>query len=263
MKLPLYQIDAFTDRAFGGNPAAICPLGEWLDDDTMQKMALENNLSETAFFVGGEGRYDLRWFTPAHEVDLCGHATLASAHVVFNRLEPGSDKVVFSTKSGDLMVTRQGDLMEMNFPSRPPSPVASYGGLLEALGGNPGEVMAARDYMVTYETADDVRALAPDMAGLASLDKFAIIVTAPGDGTAEAPDFVSRFFAPAGGIPEDPVTGSAHCTLIPYWSKRLGKSELTAHQISPRGGVLHCRDEGDRVTIAGNAVEVLAGEFFL
>jgi PhzF family phenazine biosynthesis protein len=259
MRIPLYQIDAFADRAFAGNPAAVCPLETWLDDATMQNMALENNLSETAFFVGGEGRYKLRWFTPESEVDLCGHATLASSHVIFKHLEPSQDKLVFSTKSGDLVVKRNGDQIEMDFPSRPPEAMATNQALLDALGGNPVAAMLSRDYMVVYETEAEVAALAPDMAALAKLEKWATIVTAPGDNC----DFVSRFFAPGHGVDEDPVTGSAHCTLIPYWAEHLGKTEMSARQISARGGDLACRLEGDRVTIAGTAHEVLIGEFLL
>ncbi|MBT3789872.1 MAG: PhzF family phenazine biosynthesis protein [Alphaproteobacteria bacterium] len=259
MRIPLYQIDAFADRPFSGNPAAVCPLDSWLDDDVMQNMAMENNLSETAFFVGADGKYDLRWFTPASEVDLCGHATLASAHVVFNRLETTQDKIVFSTKSGDLVVTRQGDLIEMDFPARAPEAMKENPALLAALGGNPTSAQVSRDFFVTYETEAEVAALTPDMAALASLENWAIIVTAPGDHC----DFVSRFFAPGHGIDEDPVTGSAHCTLIPYWSDRLGKDQMIARQISARGGELHCRNQGDRVAIAGRAHEVLVGEFLL
>jgi PhzF family phenazine biosynthesis protein len=259
MKIPLYQIDAFADQPFTGNPAAICPLQTWLDDATMQNMAMENNLSETAFFVGGDGKYDLRWFTPGSEVDLCGHATLASSHVIFNRLEPTQDKLTFSTKSGDLVVTRQGELMEMNFPSRPPEAMETNAVLMQALGGNPVAALQSRDYFVVYETEAEVAALTPDFGAMAGLDKWATIVTAPGDTC----DFVSRFFAPGEGIDEDPVTGSAHCTLIPYWADRLGKSEMLARQISARGGELHCRLEGDRVAIAGKAREVLVGEFLL
>lgn len=261
MKIPLYQIDAFADQPFKGNPAAVCPLDEWLDDDTMQAMALENNLSETAFFVGGAGKYDLRWFTPGKEVDLCGHATLASAHVVFNRLEPACDAITFSTRSGDLHVTKRDGLMEMDFPASPPEVVEPEAALLPALGGSPTDVLAAYQYyLVIYETAADVAALTPDFTALAKLDKWGVVVSAPGDGEV---DCASRFFAPAAGVPEDPVTGSAHCIIVPYWAERLGKKDILAHQISARGGVLHCRHEGNRVTLAGNAVEVLTGEFLL
>jgi len=263
MRIPLYQIDAFTDKPFGGNPAAICPLDSWLDDATMQNMAVENNLSETAFFVGGDGKYDLRWFTPAHEVDLCGHATLASAHVVFNRLEPAADEITFSTRSGDLFITRDGDMIEMNFPARPPTPIDHKPALLKALGGSPRASLEAGFNLIVYDTADEVRELAPNMTDLAAADPGPVIVTAPGDQGKGGPDFVSRMFAPNSGIPEDPVTGSAHCLLVPYWSERLGKTELLAHQISARLGVLYCKDQGARTSISGQAREVLVGEFLL
>lgn len=264
MRIPLYQIDAFTDKPFGGNPAAICPLDNWLDDATMQNMAIENNLSETAFFVGGDGKYELRWFTPVHEVDLCGHATLASSHVIFNRLEPSRDDITFSTRSGDLFVKRHGDTIEMNFPAQPAAPVDDNPALLAALGGKALSSLAAGFNLIVYETADEVRALRPNMTALAEADAGPVIVTAPGDGDGDgAPDFVSRMFAPNEGIPEDPVTGSAHCLLVPYWSQRLGKKKLLAHQVSARLGVLHCEDQGARVSIAGQAREVLVGEFLL
>ncbi len=264
MRIPLYQIDAFTDKPFGGNPAAVCPLETWLDDATMQNMALENNLSETAFFVGGEGKYDLRWFTPAKEVDLCGHATLATSHVIFNRLEPARDEITFSTRSGDLFVKRHGDSMEMNFPFSPAAPVETNEVLLSALGGTPETFhKAAWFHMVVYQSADDVRALRPNMQALTDYAAGPVIVTAPGDGGAADPDFVSRMFAPNEGIPEDPVTGSAHCTLVPYWSQRLGKKKLLAHQISARLGVLQCEDQGERISVGGQAREVLVGEFLL
>jgi PhzF family phenazine biosynthesis protein len=259
MRIPLYQIDAFADQPFAGNPAAICPLETWLDDVTMQNMAMENNLSETAFFVGSNGKYELRWFTPTSEVDLCGHATLASAHVIFNHLEPDQQNITFSTRSGDLVTSRRGDLIEMDFPSRPPEAAETNTALLQALGGKPEAALLSRDYFVVYGTEAEVAALEPDMKALAGLDRWATIATAPGDNC----DFVSRFFAPGHGIDEDPVTGSAHCTLVPYWADRLGRDELVARQISARGGELHCRNLGDRVAIAGQARDVLIGEFLL
>ena len=257
MRIPLYQIDAFADGPFTGNPAAVCPLETWLPDDVMQAIAAENNLSETAFFVPeGEG-YRLRWFTPATEVDLCGHATLASAFVVFHRLQPERIRVTFETQqAGRLTVTRDGDLLALDFPSRPPEPCAMSEPLAAALGRRPTTLLAARDYLAVYESTDDVAALAPDFAALATLDRFAVIATAPGRGGI---DFVSRFFAPARGVAEDPVTGSAHCTLIPYWAKRLGKDRLEARQLSRRGGALSCAIGGDRVTIAGRALPFLDG----
>ncbi len=254
--IPLYQVDAFTSRLFGGNPAAVCPLDRWLDDATLQAIAAENNLAETAFFVPGNGRYHLRWMTPEVEVDLCGHATLAAAFVILNYLTPDRDQVAFDTQSGELIVRRHGNRLAMDFPSRPPLPVIVDEKLRRALGAEPKEILAARDYCVVYETEEQVRALAPDMALLAKVDRFAVIVTAPGNDC----DFVSRFFAPAQGIPEDPVTGSAHCTLIPYWSRRLGKKMLQARQVSRRGGELACEDRGERVSLAGEAVLYLKGE---
>jgi PhzF family phenazine biosynthesis protein len=254
--IPLYQVDAFTSRLFGGNPAAVCPMKEWLDDATMQSIAFENNLSETAFLVGGDGRYGLRWMTPEVEIDLCGHATLASAWVVFHKLEPGRTEVAFETKSGELVVRAEGTRLAMDFPARPPAAVTPCAGLVEALGAEPAAVLAARDYLVVYEREEQVRQLKPDMAGLCAVDRFAVIVTAPG---VEC-DFVSRFFAPAQGIAEDPVTGSAHCTLIPYWAERLAKQKLKAKQVSKRGGELECELLGERVKMAGEAVLYLTGE---
>lgn len=255
MQLPIYQIDAFTSRVFGGNPAAVVPLTTWLPDPVLQGIAAENNLAETAYFVAKDDHYELRWFTPKVEVDLCGHATLATAHLLFSRLTPDAQKVRFTTKSGWLAVSRDGDRLALDFPTRPPVPCAVPEGLVEALGVQPAAVLAARDYFVVLRSAEAVRALNPDMARLAALDRFAVIVTAPGDDC----DFVSRFFAPAQGIPEDPVTGSAHCTLIPYWSRRLGKISLLGRQLSERGGELFCEDLGERVAIAGHAVLYLEG----
>lgn len=259
MRLPLYQVDAFADKPFGGNPAAICPLPQWLPDATMQSIAAENNLPETAFFVREDDAYALRWFTPAVEVDLCGHATLASAHVVFSFLEPQRQSVGFHTlKAGTLTVARRGETLVMDFPSRPAVPVAPPPGLLAAVGGTPREVLRARDYLLVYGSAAEVRALAPDFAALVKIpDCWAACATAPGD---DGIDFVSRFFGPAQGINEDPATGSSHCTLTPYWAKRLGKTELKARQLSRRGGVLDCALHGDRVSIAGRAVLYLEGQ---
>jgi PhzF family phenazine biosynthesis protein len=262
MRIPLYQIDAFvTERLFSGNPAAVCPLDSWLPADVMQAIAAENNLSETAFFVPEGKGYRLRWFTPSSEVDLCGHATLASAYVVFRWLKPGTGRVDFRTeKAGGLAVTRQGELLALDFPARPPAPCADGEAVSAALGRRPRTLLAARDYLAVYDTADEILALAPDFAALAALDRFALIVTAPGTGEI---DFVSRFFAPARGVDEDPVTGSAHTTLIPYWAARLGKARLEARQLSRRGGALSCELRGDRVTIAGRAVPYLEGTIVL
>jgi PhzF family phenazine biosynthesis protein len=261
MQLPIYQVDAFTDRLFGGNPAAICPLEQWLPDAAMQAIAAENNLAETAFFVREGDGYALRWFTPEVEIDLCGHATLASAHVICEFLDRGRRDVAFRTlKAGVLTVTREGDMLAMDFPSRPGKPIASPRGLAQALGRAPKEVLAARDVMAVYESAADVAALTPDFAALKEIDYFAVIATAPG---AIGVDFVSRFFAPRQGLPEDAVTGSSHCTLTPYWAGRLGKMRLEAQQISRRGGKLTCTLKGERVIIAGNAVVYLEGRIEL
>ncbi|GAB4193109.1 MAG: PhzF family phenazine biosynthesis protein [Roseiflexaceae bacterium] len=255
MDITLYQIDAFTDRVFGGNPAAICPLDAWLDDALLQRIAAENNLSETAFFVHEGDGFRLRWFTPAIEVDLCGHATLASAFVIFSELGYAADTIRFHSHSGLLTVRREGGLLVMDFPSRPPEPAEVDPNVLPGLGAQPAELLAARDYFAVYATEAEVRALRPDMVLLGRIDRQGVIATAPGDEV----DFVSRYFAPAAGVPEDPVTGSAHCTLIPYWSRRLGKTQLHARQISQRGGELFCTDQGDRVAIAGTAVKYLTG----
>lgn len=259
MQLPIFQIDAFTSRVFGGNPAAVVPLTSWLPDPVLQAIAAENNLAETAFFVphadAGPHEYALRWFTPKVEVDLCGHATLATAHLLFSRFVPDAKKVRFTTQSGWLAVTREGDRLALDFPARPPTACPVPEELIAALGVQPAVVLAARDYFVVLRSAEAVRTLTPDIERLATLDRFAVIVTAPGDDC----DFVSRFFAPAQGIPEDPVTGSAHCTLIPYWSRRLGKISLFGRQLSARGGELYCEDQGERVAIAGHAVLYLEG----
>ncbi|MEO8028236.1 MAG: PhzF family phenazine biosynthesis protein [Bryobacteraceae bacterium] len=261
MKIPLYQIDAFSNKPFRGNPAAICPLTSWLPDETMQSIAAENNLAETAFFVpeGPLGRFGLRWFTPAVEVDLCGHATLAAAHLILDYLQPGLPQVWFDSKSGELTVKKVNGKLTLDFPSRPPAECTFDPSLLTALGGKPEKVLGARDYLVVYESEDDVRALKPNMQALMEIDRFAVIVTAPGRDA----DFVSRFFAPAKGVAEDPVTGSAHCTLIPYWAERLGKNKLHALQVSQRGGELWCELHGDRVWMSGHAVRVIEGHFFL
>ncbi len=260
MRQPLYLVDAFADRPFTGNPAAVCPLDRWLPDALMQNIAMENNQAETAFFVRDRGGgFELRWFTPEVEMDLCGHATLAAAHVLFGALHFPDRQVTFASKSGPLTVRREGDLLELDFPSRPPQPCAVPDGLVEGLGATPVEVSASRDYFCVFESAAQVRALVPDFNALNRIDKFGVIVTAPGDDC----DFVSRFFCPNAGVPEDPVTGSAHCTLIPYWAKRLGKSKLNARQLSRRGGTLRCEDRGERVRIAGRTATFMRGELEL
>jgi PhzF family phenazine biosynthesis protein len=256
VKLPLYQVDAFTSRVFGGNPAAVCPLEAWLPDAQLQAIALENNLSETAFFVKEPSGWHLRWFTPTTEVDLCGHATLGAAYVLFHHLRPGLERVEFASRSGPLVVTRDGDWLALDFPSRPPRPCAPPAGLAEALGATPRETLAARDLIAVFDSEAQVRALKPDMAKLAALEFFSVVPTAPGTDA----DFVSRFFGPRVGVPEDPVTGSSHCSLIPYWAQRLGKTSLFARQVSARGGELKCELQGERVRIAGRGVLYLEGQ---
>ena len=255
MRIPIYQVDAFTSRVFTGNPAAVCPLDEWLGEQTLGAIAAENNLPETAFFVGRSGRYGIRWFTPATEVDLCGHATLATAWVILHLLDPSLEAVTFDSRSGPLSVTRYGEMLALDFPSRPPTQCAWPADVAAALGQAPRAILASRDYLAVYDSEEDVRALRPDMARLAQIDRQGVIATAPGRDA----DFVSRYFAPRAGVPEDPVTGSAHCTLVPYWSERLGRSSLRALQVSARGGELFCEDRGERVKIAGRAVLYLEG----
>ena len=250
-----FVVHSFTDTVFRGNPAGVCPLEEWLDDSLMQRIAAENQLSETAFFVQKEDHFELRWFTPTTEVDLCGHATLASAHVIFDHLGHEEDVVTFHTQSGELTAWKDGNYLVMDFPSRPGEPIEAPEALIKGLGREPAEVYQARDYLAIFETEQEVRDLEPDFAALESLDCTGIIASAPGS---EA-DFVSRFFAPLAGIPEDPVTGSAHSTLTPFWASRLGKNRLVAHQVSDRGGVLKCTLRDDRVLIAGQAVLYVKG----
>jgi PhzF family phenazine biosynthesis protein len=258
MRTPIFQVDAFTARRFAGNPAAVMPMDRFLTDSEMQTIAAENNLAETAFLVPDRGDYRLRWFTPATEVPLCGHATLASAAVVMERLEPGRSSVVFHSASGPLTVRRTDTGYVMNFPVRPSEPVPAPPGLAEALGAVPVEALVdAFNYMAVLESAHKVRALVPDIAAIARLDRSGVIVTAPGD---EGYDFVSRYFAPAKGIPEDPVTGGAHCALVPYWAKRLGKTEFRAFQASRRGGEILCRLVHDRVELEGSCVFYMEGE---
>ena len=254
-RVPIYQIDAFAGRVFSGNPAAVCPLDAWLEDPLMQAIAQENNLSETAFFVAEKTGYRIRWFTPTTEVDLCGHATLAAAFVLLEIFEVSGDQIVFHSKSGRLAVTREEDRLAMDFPSKPPVACEPPDGLKEAFHKAPSEIWRSEDYLVVFPDEEDIRALKPDMEKLAKLDLRGVIVTAKGKET----DFVSRFFAPKFGIPEDPVTGSAHCTLIPYWSHSLDKKDLYAHQVSRRGGEIFCKDRGDRVVIAGRAVAYMEG----
>jgi PhzF family phenazine biosynthesis protein len=258
MRTPIFQIDAFTTRRFAGNPAAVMPMNSFLEDPVLQAIAAENNLAETAFLIPEDGDYRLRWFTPTTEVPLCGHATLASAAVVMERLEPGRSSVVFHSASGPLTVSRTNTGYVMDFPVRLSEPVSTPAGLAEALGIVPIEVFVnAFNYMVLLESPQDLRDLVPDMTALACMDRSGVIVTAPGDGIY---DFVSRYFAPAKGILEDPVTGAAHCMLAPYWAKRLGKTEFRAFQASRRGGEIKCRLVRNRVELEGACVFYLEGE---
>ena len=258
MRTKIFQLDAFTTRRFAGNPAAVMPLPEFPADAVMQAIAAENNLAETAFLVADGEDYRLRWFTPVTEVPLCGHATLASAAVIMQRLEPGRSAVTFHTKSGPLKVIRVERGYRMDFPARPSEPIRTPAGFAEALGAAPVEVFVnAFNYMAVYEHAQTVRALVPDMAAVGRIDRSGVIVTAAGDASH---DFISRYFAPAKGIPEDPVTGSAHCMLAPYWARRLGKTELRAYQASQRGGEVICRLARDRVELEGDCVFYLEGE---
>lgn len=265
MKIPMYQVDAFTRVPFKGNPAAVCVLESWPDDATLQNIAAENNLAETAFIIQADGAhdYDLRWFTPEVEMDLCGHATLASAYVVFEFLQPELNAVSFSTMSGELNVVQAVDgQLSMDFPARAPelAPAKVVGPVRDLFGDLAQEVWQARDLLVLMDAEAAVQNFQPDMAALSGFkDHFAVIITAPGDEV----DFVSRFFAPNAGIPEDPVTGSAHCTLIPFWAKRLGRQVLRARQLSQRTGELLCENEGERVRMSGHATLFLRGEIYV
>jgi len=258
MQLSLYQLDAFTDKVFGGNPAAVVPLTSWLPDETMQAIAAENNLAETAFYVPTEAGFHIRWFTPTVEVDLCGHATLASAYVLFFLENYAHDEINFDSRSGILNVRKEGDWLVLNFPADSiHKQLLSPPALLEALGEiSPVEILRGKtDFMAVLESEEQVRTLQPDIIVLSTLPVRGIIITAPGDSV----DFVSRFFAPQSGIAEDPVTGSAHTTLIPYWADKLGKTEMEALQVSARGGVLKTKLIGDRVEIAGQVKLYLRG----
>lgn len=259
MPIPLYQVDAFTSQVFSGNPAAVCLLEDWPEDGRMQAIAAENNLSETAFLVGGGSRYGLRWFTPLTEVDLCGHATLASAFVIFRFLEPESGEIAFNTRSGELRVRQDGGWLHMDFPSLPPTPCPCPDDLALGLGRKPRAVLRANMYLAIFDSEDEIRALTPDMEILKRLDLMGVIVSAPGSDS----DFVSRFFAPRVGVPEDPVTGSTHCVLTPYWAERLNKTTFLARQVSRRGGEIRCILKGGRVELSGQAVLFLQGEIML
>ena len=253
MKIRQYQIDAFATRAFEGNPAAVCMLEYWLEDSLLQALAEENNLSETAFFVPAGNGFRLRWFTPVREVDLCGHATLAAAHVIFEHLDYAEPVITFETRSGELFVEKHGNLLRMDFPASPPAPCKTPDVLAKGLGIRPIEVLAADDYLAVFDSEATVRAIEPDHGLLARLDLRGVIVTAPGSDV----DFVSRFFAPRFGVPEDPVNGSAHCELAPYWAVKLGRNMLAARQVSRRGGSLTCELKGERVLLSGSAVTVM------
>ena len=263
MRLPIYQIDAFTDRPFTGNPAAVMPLESWLPDEVMQSIARENNLAETAFLLKEADGWRIRWFTPECEIDLCGHATLASAFVLFTELDPAMERVAFRSRSGHLEVFKDQGRLVLDFPSRPPKMGDRIDGLAEALRAEPSEYGLSRDMLAVFESEAEIRALKPDMAALGELKTLGIIVTAKA--STPGVDFVSRFFAPSVevGVPEDPVTGSAHCTLIPFWAERLGKTAMRALQVSRRGGELWCEHKGERVHIGGHAVKVMQGDFWL
>jgi PhzF family phenazine biosynthesis protein len=256
MKIPYFEVAAFTARPFGGNPAGICVFERWLPDALLQSIAAENNLAETAFIVARDGFHEIRWFTPTVEMDLCGHATVGSAHVLFRHLGAQGVSLRFESPiSGELGVAREDDRLTLDFPSRPVAPCEMPPGLANALGRSPSEFYKARDYFAVFESEANIKALRPDFAALADL-KTGVIVTAPGGDC----DFVSRFFAPALGVNEDPATGSTHCNLIPFWAERLGKKKLFARQLSKRGGELFCELRGDRVGIGGQAVTYLIGE---
>jgi len=257
MKIPIYQVDAFTSEIFSGNPAAVCLLDMWIDDRQLQSIATENNLSETAFLVRNDDGFDLRWFTPTTEVALCGHATLASAFVLFAYQGWTAENITFQTRqSGQLRVVNRGDLLEMDFPSRPVHPLPSPAGLKKALRVAPEEIFgSAEDLLVVLKSQKAVYEVQPDFSVLEEVECRGIIITARGDQS----DFVSRFFAPRVGVPEDPVTGSAHCVLIPYWAGVLGKNDLHAFQVSKGGGELFCTNAGERVKISGKATLYMEG----
>ncbi|TNE80492.1 MAG: PhzF family phenazine biosynthesis protein [Gammaproteobacteria bacterium] len=262
MMLPLYQVDAFCDQLFSGNPAAVCPLNDWLPDDTLQAIAAENNLAETAFFVAinpAQNHYQLRWFTPTLEVDLCGHATLASAFVLFELLGAAGSSIRFDSRSGPLLVSKTEKGLTLDFPLMKTSPVDIPPAIMTALGQEPLEAQHGVDLLLLFASQKEVMALSPDFSQLAQQPYRGIIATAEGDDC----DFVSRFFAPACGINEDPVTGSAHCALTPYWSEKLGKKTLSARQLSPRGGQLTCQLSDNRVFLSGKAVCYLSGHIHI
>lgn len=255
MKLSIYQIDAFAEKPFEGNPAAVVPLEEWLPDEIMQSIAEENNLAETAFFVPANDRFHIRWFTPNKEVNLCGHATLASAFVLFELLGYGQDAIIFDSLSGPLSVTKTVGLLTLDFPSQKPEKCEISDELIKGLGKTPLECYRNEDFLAVFGDEEEVSNINPNHNYLEQLDLRGVIVTAP----SEEQDFVARFFAPKYGIPEDPVTGSAYTQLAPYWSEKMGKTKLSAKQISPRGGKLTCELKGSRVLISGNAKKYMEG----
>lgn len=260
MKIPYFEVAAFTEKPFGGNPAGVCALPHWLSDSTLQNIAAENNLAETAFFVAAGSGYELRWFTPEMEIELCGHATLASAFILFSELGFRGNLVRFHSRaSGILTVSREDEILTLDFPGRPAAPCPAPDTLVRGLGRQPVAVLRARDYLAVFASETEVRSLQPDFPLLKTLDAFGVIATAPGSDC----DFVSRFFVPKAGVAEDPVTGSSHCTLVPYWSERLNQTTLFARQVSRRGGELFCRQAGERVLIGGKAMLYLRGEIEL
>lgn len=261
MELQVFKVDAFTKQIFSGNPAAVCPLRCWLPDNILQQIAMENALPETAFILGSGGNYQIRWFTPEIEMDLCGHATLAAAHVLKNHLSDTAKQLTFSSKSGELTITPDGSIFNLNFPSRPPFPADAPEAILDAFSIAPNRVLKSRDYVLIYDNEAQINNIEVNKQTLdqINLDPGGVIVTSPGQNV----DFVSRFFTPQSAILEDPVTGSAHCSLIPYWAAQLNKSVLVAKQLSKRGGMLFCKYEGDRVQISGQAVTYMTGLIWL
>lgn len=261
MKLPIFQVDAFTGKVFGGNPAAVCPLEQWLPDEVMQRIAAENSVAETAFFIRVDQGFEIRWFTPEIEMDLCGHATLATAHVITRHLNFSLPSIQLRSKSGELTVSVDDELITLNFPSRKPEPSKAPQAILDAIQHKPVEILKSRDYVLVFEDEEIIRHLEPNQHILdqINLDPGGIVVTARG----EEVDFVSRFFTPQASIFEDSVTGSAHCSLIPYWSEKLGKDSMVALQVSSRGGKLLCKNLGERVLISGEAVTYLEGHIIV
>lgn len=259
MKLKMFQVDAFSEHVFGGNPAAVCPLDTWLDDAMLQAIAEENNLSETAFFVATDDAFELRWFTPLDEVDLCGHATLATAHVIFTHLSYNRPEITFQTRSGELRVSRAESGYAMDFPATLPDATDAPKALIDGLGKQPQQLLAAFDYVAVYASEDEVQSLSPDFAKLRELGLRGVVVTAPG----KQVDFVSRCFFPKLRVDEDPVTGSAHCELAPYWASQLGQNKFIAAQLSRRGGRIECEVKGDRVVLIGRCADFMTAEIQL